>query len=216
MSIGAILTKEIKTDVRNPYTLAGALLFLLSSLFVCYITIKRISTPSTWTSLFWIILLFTSFNAVAKSFVNETRERMLYYYSIISPLDFVISKMLYNALIMMILSGAAVLVFSTLFEIAIEDPIAFWYAVIFGASGFGIVLSLLSTIASKAGNNLTLMAILGLPILLPMVLVTTTITKNAIDGLDWSIQWKYAFVLMGLNLVCFALSVILFPYLWRE
>lgn len=216
MSIGAILTKEIKTDVRNPYTLAGALLFLLSSLFVCYITIKRISAPSTWTSLFWIILLFTSFNAVAKSFVNETRERMLYYYSIISPSDFVISKMLYNALIMVILSGAAVLVFSTLFEIVIEDPIAFWYAVLFGAAGFGIVLSLLSTIASKAGNNLTLMAILGLPILLPMVLVTTTITKNAIDGIDWSIQWKYAFVLMGLNLVCFALSVILFPYLWRE
>ena len=216
MSIGAILTKEIKTDVRNPYTLAGSLLFLLSSLFVCYITIKRISAPGTWTSLFWIILLFTSFNAVAKSFVNETRERMLYLYTIVSPMDFIVSKMLYNAMVMVTLSIVAVTIFSTLFEITIEDPIAFWFGVILGAAGFAIVLSLLSTIASKAGNNLTLMAILGLPILLPMILVTTAITKNAIDGIDWAVQWKYAFVLVGLNVVCFALSVILFPYLWRE
>lgn len=216
MSIGAILNKEIKTDVRNPYTLAGAVLFLLSSLFVCYITIKRISAPATWTSLFWIILLFTSFNAVAKSFVNETRERMLYLYTLVSPADFIVSKMIYNALVMVVLSILAVITFSALFEIEIEDPVAFWYGVIAGASGFAIVLSLLSTIASKAGNNLTLMAIIGLPIMLPLVLVTTTITKNAIDGIDWSIQWKYAFVLLGLNVVCFVLAVILFPYLWRE
>ena len=216
MTIRAILAKEIKTDIRNPYVLGGALLFLLSSIFVCYISIKRINTPSTWTALFWIILLFTSFNAVAKSFVNERRERMLYYYTIISPNDYILSKMVYNGLIMLFLFLVALLVFWTMFNINILDPTLFVFGILSGAVGFGFVLSLLSTIASKAGNNLTLLAILGLPILLPMVLVITTLTKNAIDGLDWSIQWKYAFVSLGLNAVCFGLSVILFPYLWRE
>ena len=216
MTIAAILAKEIKTDIRNPYSLAASSLFLISSLFVCYITIKRINAASTWIALFWIILLFTSFNAVAKSFMNESRERMLYFYTIMSPSQFIISKMIYNAFIMIALSMIAVIIYTALFDMDIADPTLFWYGVLFGSCGLAFVLSMLSTIASKAGSNLTLLAILGLPILLPLKLVTTTLTKNAIDGIDWAIQWKYAFVLMGLNVVCFALSLILFPYLWRE
>lgn len=204
------------SDFRNPYTLSGAGLFMLSSLFVCYISIKRISTPSIWVALFWIIILFTSFNAVAKSFINESRARMLYYYTLLNPSQFILAKMVYNALLMMVLSSIAVVVYSTLFKMTIQDPIIFWTGTILGSTGIAFVLSLLSTIASKAGNNLTLLAILGLPILLPLILVSTTLTKNAIDGIDWSVQWKYAFVLLGLNVVCFSLSVILFPYLWRE
>jgi len=148
--------------------------------------------------------------------MNESRERMLYFYTIMSPSQFIISKMIYNAFIMIALSMIAVIIYTALFDMDIADPTLFWYGVLFGSCGLAFVLSMLSTIASKAGSNLTLLAILGLPILLPLILVTTTLTKNAIDGIDWAIQWKYAFVLMGLNVVCFALSLILFPYLWRE
>jgi heme exporter protein B len=117
---------------------------------------------------------------------------------------------------MLILSIIASSVYLNLFEIIIDDKVMFIASVVFGAFGLAIILSLLSTIASKAGNNMTLLAILGLPVLLPLILVCTTLMKNAIDGLDWSIQWKYLFVLIGLNVVSFGLSVILFPYLWRE
>lgn len=204
------------SDFRNPYTLSGAGLFMLSSLFVCYITIKRISTPSIWVALYWIIILFTSFNAVAKSFVNESRSRMLYYYTLINPAQFILAKMCYHAVLMLLLSITGVVIYSTLFQMTIQDPLLFWTGAMLGSTGLAFVLSLLSTIAAKAGNNLTLLAILGLPILLPLILVSSTLTKNAIDGLDWAVQWKYAFVLLGLNVVCFSLSVILFPYLWRE
>ncbi|MEQ9186874.1 MAG: heme exporter protein CcmB [Cryomorphaceae bacterium] len=212
----AILTKEFKSDFRNPYILGGAGLFLLSTLFVCYITVKRIPNPSTWVALYWIIILFSAFNAVAKSFTSETRERMLYLYTLTGPAAFITSKAVYHALVMILLSLIAVVVYSTFFEMPIEDPTMFYTSVILGASGIAIILSLLSTIASKAGNNLTLMAILALPILLPQMMVSTTLMKNAIDGIEFSIQLKYLFVLGGLNVVSFALSVVLFPYLWRE
>jgi len=88
--------------------------------------------------------------------------------------------------------------------------------ILLGSACIGMILSLLSSIASKASGNLTLMAILGLPIMLPLILTATKFTKNAVDGLDWSIQYKYLIVLIGLNIVCGALSVVLFPYLWRE
>ncbi|MEX2595838.1 MAG: heme exporter protein CcmB [Salibacteraceae bacterium] len=211
-----ILLKEFKSDFRNPYILGGAALFLVSSLFVCYITIKRISSPSLWVALYWIIVLFASFNAVAKSFINESRTRMLYLYTLVSPVQFIIAKSIYHSLVMIILTLLALVIYSTFFSIAIDDLPLFYASVLLGSTGLGIILSLLSTMASKAGNNLTLLAILGLPILLPLIMVSTTLMKNAIDGIDLSIQLKYLFVLIGLNVVSFTLSIILFPYLWRE
>jgi len=141
---------------------------------------------------------------------------MLYYYTLINPAQFILAKMCYHAVLMLLLSIAGVVIYSTLFQMTIQDPLLFWTGAMLGSTGLAFVLSLLSTIAAKAGNNLTLLAILGLPILLPLILVSSALTKNAIDGLDWAVQWKYAFVLLGLNVVCFSLSVILFPYLWRE
>lgn len=215
-NIRAILTKEFKSDFRNPYVLAGAGLFLLSTLFVCYITVKRIAAPSLWVALYWIIVLFTSFNVVAKSFVNETRARMLYLYTLVSPTQFIAAKMIYHGSIMVVLSVIAVVVYAMLFDVSIGDEPMFWVSIFLGSIGLAFTLSLLSTIAAKAGSNLTLLAILGLPILLPLILVSTTLMKNAIDGIALSVQWKYLFVLFGLDVVCFALSVVLFPYLWRE
>lgn len=216
LNLKTILLKEFKSDFRNPYILGGAALFLVSSLFVCYITIKRISSPSLWVALYWIIVLFASFNAVAKSFINESRTRMLYLYTLVSPVQFIIAKSIYHSLVMIILTLLALVIYSTFFSIAIDDLPLFYASVLLGSTGLGIILSLLSTMASKAGNNLTLLAILGLPILLPLIMVSTTLMKNAIDGIDLSIQLKYLFVLIGLNVVSFTLSIILFPYLWRE
>lgn len=212
----AILTKEFKSDFRNPYVLGGAGLFLLATLFVCYITVKRIPNPATWVALYWIIVLFAAFNAVAKSFTSESRGRMLYTYTLTDPTTFITSKATYHSVIMIALAFVAVVVYATFFDMPILDPATFYFTVIFGSSGLAIVLSLLSTIASKAGNNLTLMAILALPILLPILMVSTTLMKNAIDGIAFSVQLKYLVVLLGLNVVTFALSVVLFPYLWRE
>jgi heme exporter protein B len=110
----------------------------------------------------------------------------------------------------------AAIVYKVLFSVVIGDNLMFWSSVVLGCTGIAFVLSLLSTIASKAGNNLTLLAVLGLPILLPLMLVATTLMKNAIDGIELSVQLKYLFVLIGLNVVSFALSIVLFPYLWRE
>jgi heme exporter protein B len=215
-NISAILTKEFKSDFRNPYVLGGAGLFLLSSLFVCYITVKRIPITAIWVALFWIVVLFASFNAVAKSFLNETRGRMLYLYTLVNPSEFIAAKMIYHGLVMLFLGTIAALVYQTLFSITIQDNLLFWVSVVLGCTGIAFILSLLSTIASKAGNNLTLLAVLGLPIMLPLMLVSTTLMKNAVDGIALTVQLKYLFVLMGLNVVCFALSIVLFPYLWRE
>jgi heme exporter protein B len=60
------------------------------------------------------------------------------------------------------------------------------------------------------------MAILGLPVILPLLLLLMRFSKNAIDGIAWTANANYAWQLGALALLAAALSYILFPYLWRE
>ena len=102
--ISALIQKEILTEWRQRYAFGGILLYVISTVFVCYLSFKHVIDTNTWNALFWIIILFASVNASAKSFLQESRGRMLYYFTLSAPQAFVLSKMIYNAILMLILS----------------------------------------------------------------------------------------------------------------
>ena len=67
--IKLLLHKDIKLELKQSYTLNSILLYAFSTVFICYLSFKGVVDVSTWNALFWIILLFTSINAVVKRFV---------------------------------------------------------------------------------------------------------------------------------------------------
>src|ERR1700679_1330833 len=98
-----LLKKEVLLEWRSKYAFNGVLLYVVSTVFICYISFHL--TPGfehsggykvVWNVLFWIIILFASVNAIAKSFMQESKGRQLYYYSIASPQDIILSKTFYN------------------------------------------------------------------------------------------------------------------------
>jgi heme exporter protein B len=92
----------------------------------------------------------------------------------------------------------------------------FFIALFLGCTGLATAFTMISAIASKAGNNFALMAILGFPVVLPLLLASIKLSKYAADGLSWSGALTYLGVLGALNVVIFALAYLLFPYLWRD
>jgi heme exporter protein B len=68
--------------------------------------------PAVWNGLFWVIQLFICINAVAKSFLQESRGRMLYFYSIAGPTVFILSKLLFNVILMALMSLTSLLLFT--------------------------------------------------------------------------------------------------------
>jgi heme exporter protein B len=175
----------------------------------------NLSIP-TWNALFWIILLFSSVNAVAKSFVQEQQGRQLYYYMIASPESIILSKMLYNTGLTLILALLGYGVFSVILGNPVQDQGLFLLNLVLGAMGFSASLTMVSGIASKAGNNATLMAILSFPVIIPILLMAIRISKNALDGLDWSVSADKLLSLFAINVLVAATSYLLFPYLWRS
>lgn len=201
--------------MRNKYALGGILLYVISTVFVCYLSFKKIINPQTWNALFWIILLFASINGIAKSFIGETRGRLVYLYTLTSPQAVIVSKIIYNSLLLSVLSAICLLAYSIFVGNIIQDLSLFLIVLALGSFGFSSLLTMVSAIASKSNNNFTLMAILSFPILIPLLIVIIKISKNAIDGLE---NWdtNSLLILLFINVIIIALSYLLFRYLWRD
>src|ERR1700749_2429174 len=191
-----LFKKEIILEWRSKYAFNGVLLYVVSTVFVCYISFRLTpgftgsqGYPVVWNVLFWIIMLFASINAIAKSFMQESRGRLLYYYSIASPQAIILSKTIYNSLLMSLLSILALIVYLVFFTNTLGDPLFYFIAVILGSVSFSTVFTMISAIASKAGNNGTLMAVLSFPVIIPVILLLIHISQYAMDGLQRSASY---------------------------
>ncbi len=211
----SFLRKEIVLEWRSKYAFNGILLYVISTVFVCYLSFKQID-PVTWNVLFWIIILFASVNAVAKSFIQESKGRFLYYYTIGDPKAIIISKIIYNLLLLTLITIIALIFYSVVFNNPLGDPLFYLISVILGSISFSTVFTMISAIASKANNNGTLMAILSFPIIIPLLMLLIKLSKNAMDGLDRSVSYDEIGVLLLINLIVVSISLLLFPYLWRD
>lgn len=210
-----LIRKEIVLEWRSKYALNGILLYVVSTIFVCYLSFKQIN-PVTWNALFWIIMLFASVNAISKSFSQESRGRQLYYYTLASARAVILSKIIYNVLLMLLLSTIAIGFYTLVFSNPIGDPLFYFLSVIIGSVSFACVFTMISGISSKAGNSGALMAVLSFPVIIPLLIVLIKFSKNAMDGLDRSVSYNEIGVLLAINLIVVTGSILLFPFLWKD
>lgn len=210
-----LLHKEIVLEWRSKYAFNGILLYVVSTIFVCYLAFKQIA-PITWNALFWIIMLFASVNAVSKSFLQENKGRQLYYYTIASPHAIILSKIIYNSLLLLLLTVVALFFYTLVFSNPLGDPWFYLLSVLLGSISFASVFTMVSGISSKANNSGALMAILSFPVIIPLLIVLIKLSKNAMDGLDRAVSYNEIGVLLTINVIVITLSLLLFTYLWRD
>ena len=194
-------------------------LYIVSTVYVCYLSFKLKTNqlnPITWNTLFWIILLFTAVSAVSKSFTQERAGRLLYYYTVASPQAVIISKIIYNSLMMTALSGLGFGFYAFVMNNPVQDVPMYLVSILLGSVGFASTLTLVAGIASKADNNGMLMPVLSFPVIIPMLLMVMKLSKNALDGLDRAQSLNEIGVLLAIDAIVVVLSWVLFPYLWRS
>ena len=211
-----LIDKEIRLEWKQKYAFNGLLLYVGATVFICYLSFHIILDVPVWNALFWIIQLFAGVNAIAKSFLQESRGRTLYYYLVADPRAIILSKIIYNFLLMLLLSLFNLLFYSILLGNPVIDMPLFILSMILGCMGLSSVLTMVSAIASRVGNSAALMPILSFPVLLPLLMTTIRISKNSIDGLAWTVSQPLIIMLASLNIIVAAMGFLLFPYLWKE
>jgi heme exporter protein B len=212
--IWALFKKDLLLELRQQYAFYGVLLYVGATIFVLYLSIQN-PDDQTWNGLFWIIQLFISINAVAKSFLQESRNRMIYYQTIANPVNFIVAKMLFNSVLMLVMSGLSFALFAFLMDYPVKQSGVFAGLVFLGGWSLGLVFSFLAAIAAKAQQNAAIMAILGFPIIIPQLMVLMNVSLAVFDT-HTVIPFVNIFLLLASDLLVILLSLILFPFLWKD
>ncbi len=214
-NIYTLLKKDLLLEFRQQYTFFGILLYIASTTFVIYLSMG-LPDDKVWNGLFWVTLLFICINAVARSFLQEGRGRMLYFYSIASPVDFIFSKLIYNSILMILMSGLSLLLFTLLLGNPLEHGLLFFGISCLGGISLSLVFSFLAAIAAKAQQPSAIMAILGFPLIIPQILILIKIANIAFADIVQNGLPQLVGLLAGFDLMIVALAYILFPFLWKD
>ncbi|MCU0434297.1 MAG: heme exporter protein CcmB [Bacteroidia bacterium] len=212
----SLFRRELLTEQRRRYAFFGVLLYVVATVFVSRYSFRVVREVPVWNALFWIILLFASVIAVARSFAQESSGRLLYLYTLADPRAVLFAKLLYNSLLMIVLGLTGLAVFGIVVNYPVADTPLFLLTLVLGCMGLAGTFTLISAIASKAGNNFALMSVLGFPVVLPMLLAIIRASKMAADGTGWDGAAMYLGIIIALNVIVVTLSGLLFPYLWRD
>ncbi|HAP01548.1 MAG TPA: ABC transporter permease [Bacteroidetes bacterium] len=213
--IWKLIQKDLLIEWRQRYAFNGILLYLASVVFLIYISFIELK-PEMWVMLYWIIMLFTAVNAVVKSFLQEGRARWIYYYSIASPLSVIISKMIYNTILMLLMGLLGTIIYSLLLDNPLLHPFYFLIIVLLGSISFSFTFTLMSAVASKAGNSAMLMPVLSFPVIIPVLLLLVKLSNESLYGTSVEFPLKDFVLLIALDAVMLVLGMLLFPFLWRE
>lgn len=215
MKLYQLIRKDFLIDWRQQSPFTGILLYLSSTIFSSYLAFGGFISSEVWNALFWIIILFTSVNAVAKSFTQEERRNHYYFY-LCKPSLIIGSKLLYSSVYLIVLSLIALTIYGVLLGVPDFDLSLYSLNLLLGCIGIASAFTLVSAIAAKASNKSVLMAVLGFPVIIPVLILTISNANKIMEGFIWIQIQGNVLSLLSVDVIIIALSFVLFPFTWKS
>lgn len=201
-------------DWRQQNPITGILLYLTTTIFTSYMAFQGFVSLAVWNALFWIILLFTAINAISKSFIQEER-RTHYYFFTCKPAEILSAKLIYSFVYLMSVTILSILIFSILFGNPITNYLLFLSNMALGVLGLSSAFTMVSAIAFRSNNRSIMMAVLGFPIIFPVLILSINNSFQILDGFVWIQIRGNVLALLSVDVIIIALSYILFPFTWK-
>lgn len=211
----ALVKKDLLLEWRQKHTLFGVILYVGCTVFAIYMMTGE-PEANTWNALFWIMQLFVAVNSVAKSFLQEPSARFRYYYTLVKPSTFMLAKIVYSVLLQLIICLISLFLFRLLLGSPLTQTGLFLLVALTGSLSLSVVFTFLSAIAARAQQNSALMAILGFPLVVPVLMMLSKLALLAISPVYQPGWWGIALTLILLDVFVVILGMILFPFIWQE
>ena len=194
-------------------------LYVLATDYVVYQSFHKVKDAEVWNALLWVIILFAAFNVISRSYDQERGDRELYLYTLASPQQVIAAKMIYHSIFMIIVTLFSFFIYS--FFLPFPDAAGmniglYILGLLVGAIGLSTTLGLISAIAYKTKGGPGMVAILGLPIIIPMLLAIIRYSEGVLNGMTWLVLDRYMYAMLLLITIGSSLGYMLFPYIWKE
>jgi heme exporter protein B len=140
-------------------------------------------------------------------------------YLLCRPANVILGKMLYQSLVILLLAFATLLFFSVMLGTqALKDINLGLYilTIVTGALGIAFIFTIISAMATKAGNKQGLSSILGIPLLIPLLVSLNELCVISLKNLPTELANEPLLITASVDILSASLAYILFPYIWTE
>ncbi len=213
-----ILFKDLKSEMRNRYALNTIVMFALTTLTVVSFSIGGFSLNSRITSsLFWLVIFFSSMSGLAQVFVKEEESKTVNLLKLTaSPGTVLVGKLLFNLVLLLVLEVVIVPLFIIWMNLSILNLPLFFAVLLLGSLGLVCSTTIIAAIISKSHIKGALLAVLSFPILLPLLIAGIDGTRLSLEGHDFSVGFGDLSLLGSYVVVMFTASILLFDFVWNE
>ena len=201
--------------MRSRKSWLAILLYISSIVYICYLGFRHDLDATTWNTLFWILMVFIAMFASSGSFSGREGE-MLYLYTLVSPQKFILARLIYNGLFMLLVSLMAFVGYVFFVGCPVSNLLLFLVAMLLSVWGISSLLTVSYSISSKGGGGFALMAIISFPLLVPLLLSAQHLSALSMEGASTNGFTGSLIALIALDVIIGAMSYLLFPYLWRD
>jgi len=213
--LGKLIIKEFQLEWRQKYALGGIVLYVAASMMLVFLSTYSLK-PIMWITFFWLMMLFAAINALAKSFMQDSGERQLYFYQLVNPQLLLLSKIIYNFLLLLLMSVIGLLAFIVLFNNPIVEYGIFATVFFLGILSFSILFTVMSSIATQSGGSSVIMPIISFPVIVPVFVLLLKLSKYAVAPIGTLNYSQDVLSVLGINVAILAVAFLLFPYIWRD
>jgi heme exporter protein B len=189
-----LLDKELRTEFRSRELLATTIVFILIVIVLFSFTFDPTSDESRRFApgLLWLAFLFASSLMLQPCFLREQHNDTLssLRLSVSDPFAIFLAKLTANTLFLLLTELLLLPLFATMYNVPVLSVLHWLVLVFFLASlGISIAGTALSAISAQARMRELLLPLLMLPLLTPILVACTEVTKALFDRAPY-VQWK--------------------------
>lgn len=211
--LSTLLRYEYQQDLKKRYVVLGHFIYIAMLLLLIRLLLPFLDI-TVWQTLFWLCQMFIILYFTQTNLQKESARHRFFYYLVTPPALYLTAKIIYQSGHYFLLTLCNILGFYTVLTPDVAYPFgAFLPLVFIGSLNLCILFTFLSCLAAHTENAALMISLLGLPLLIPLLLIlrNTTVHLPNLSPADYLYFLALLAVFSGL---IFVMALILFKYLW--
>lgn len=209
-----IFQKEIKCALRNKSSFLTCLMFGVTVIACVSFALQgNVLEAKMQASIFWIALFFTFISCGEGIFADEVKAGTILALRIYGDGQSVLwGKMLYNAVFLSVMAVVLAPLYIMFMDCDINNLFLFALVLIAGAIGVASSGTLVASLSVSANSGKGIFAILMLPVILPVLLLSVLLTSQLMGAGDFEMQYLGAVIFY--DVISAVGASVLFDYVW--
>lgn len=209
-----IFQKEIKCALRNKSSFLTCLMFGVTVIACVSFALQvNVLEAKMQASIFWIALFFTFMSCGEGIFADEVKAGTILALRIYGDGQSVLwGKMLYNAVFLSVMAVVLAPLYIMFMDCDINNLFLFALVLIAGAIGVASSGTLVASLSVSANSGKGIFAILMLPVILPVLLLSVLLTSQLMGAGDFEMQYLGA--VLFYDVISAVGASVLFDYVW--